>query len=138
MAALAKDRSTPTRHPEGGRRIVSYPVKAATTIFKGSLVSLIAGFAKPSADAASEKVMGVALEQVVNTGADGAKRILVACGAAFKLNVNTVTAAAVGTTATVSDDNTVTLAATSVNDQNVGMIEELESDGAWVYIGPTA
>ncbi len=139
MAALSADRSTPTRHPEGGRRLVSYPQATGTTIYKGAIVAVTAatGYARPAADVAGLKVVGVAMEQSVNAGADGARRVLVACGAAFKL-ATALTQAAVSSTVVVADDQTVTSAAVAVNDIPVGMMEELDGTSAWVYIGPTA
>jgi hypothetical protein len=55
------------------------PVAAATTIFKGALISVVAGgaagYAINAATATTHLVLGVATETVVNAGAAGAKSV---------------------------------------------------------------
>jgi hypothetical protein len=135
MAALAKNRSTKCRHPEGGMQRVRYPVKAATTIYQGSIVMLLAGYLAPAADAAGGIVVGVAQEKVVNAGADGAATCMVDSGGAWRFAGSGIVAADVGKTAYVADDQTVQ-DATGTNSIIAGFIEELEStDVVWVRIG---
>src|SRR5574341_2243543 len=122
MAALTKDRDTRSRHT--GRMIV-LKVKGATKIYNGGMVAVVGGYAKPAADAATEKVMGIADEFVDNTGgADGALTVRVRTGV-FKLanNAGAVVQADIGKKALVVDDQTVTDAATT-NNIEAGLIEE--------------
>lgn len=135
MAATA-NRATKCRHPEGGMRRVRYPVKGSTTIYKGTMVALTAGYLAPAADAAGAKVVGVAQEKVVNAGADGAAYCMVDSGGAWRFVGSSIVAADVGKIAYVSDDITVQ-DATGTNSIVAGLIEELESANVvWVYIGP--
>ena len=52
----------------------------------------------------------------------------------FKYNLSGLTAANIGDTVHVADDNTVTTAATATNDIPVGRLEEVETDGGWISI----
>jgi hypothetical protein len=137
MAAATTDRATRIRHPEGSVHRVVYPVKGSTTIFKGTLVALTAGYLAPAADAAGAKVVGVAQEKVVNAGADGAKTCAVDSGAAWEFAASSVAAADVGKTAYVVDDQTVG-DATGTNSIVAGVIEERNAAGTkvWVRIQP--
>lgn len=133
MAASA-DRATPIRGPEGGMRRRRYPVKGSTTIYKGTIVMILSGYAAPGADTSGGLVVGVAEEKVVNGGADGAATVNVICGASFRFAGSSIVAADVGKTAYVSDDQTV--ADTNPGNAVVaGVIDELEStDVVWVRI----
>ena len=103
MAALTKDRDTLRK--DGGLR--GYPVKGSTTIFKGSIVAVDDnGWALPAADAAAQRVIGVAAEKVINSGADGAKKIRVESGKDFLFNATSITQAMLGDRMHVVDDNT--------------------------------
>jgi len=106
--------------------LVAYPVKAATTIFKGALVAVDAtGYAKPAAPA-DKRVVGVAYESGNNsTGASGAITARVSRIASIQLNTAGLTIANVGDKVYVTDDNTVTtVAAGSIL---VGVITEFIS-----------
>lgn len=136
MAASA-NRTTPSRHPEAARLAVAYPVKGSTTIYKGTLVMLVAGYAQPAADATGGVVVGVADEKVVNAGSDGDKTIVVNSGAAFQFTGSGIVAGDVGKVAYVTDDSTVQDAATTYGIV-AGVIEQLESANVvWIYIPPT-
>jgi hypothetical protein len=132
--ALSADRNTPCRGPEGGARRVRYPQKGSTTIYKGGIVMLLAGYAAPGADTSGGLVVGVAEETVANAGADGATYVNVMCGMSFRFVGSGIAAADVGKTAYVSDDLTVADSDPG-NSVVAGAIEELESANVvWVRI----
>lgn len=133
MAASA-DRATPMRGPEGGMRRRRYPQKGSTTIYKGTIVMILAGYLAPGADASGGLVVGVAEETSVNGGADGAAYVNVVCGASFRFVGSSIAAADVGKTAYVADDITVADGDPG-NSVVAGVIDELEStDVVWVRI----
>jgi hypothetical protein len=90
----------------------SLPVTASTTIYKGSMVSLVNGNAKALAD--GEKFVGHCIDQVVNSGAAGAKNVDVIRGenGKYKMEVALplVNSLLVGAFVYAIDDNTYTLA----------------------------
>lgn len=106
------------------------------TIYNGALVSVnSSGYAVNASDTASTIVMGVALEQVVNSGANGAKSILVATGVIATLVAGTgITQASVGSSCVVSDNQTVTNTATATNDIPVGRIVSYDSTAGTVMV----
>lgn len=127
------DRNTP--HKDG--ELIPVQIATATTIEAGKMVSVNAGgFAIPAADTAATIVVGVAEETVVNSGANGAKSVLIRRGKMFKLANHTtpVTQASVGSTVVVVDAATVGLAATMTNDIVAGKCFGIEADGVWVLI----
>ena len=65
MAALAKDRNTPSRE---GRIIPGVGVKAGAVIYAGALVVMDGGYAKPAVAAANAVVLGRAEDAFDNTG----------------------------------------------------------------------
>lgn len=134
--ALAADRST-VRMGETPFPLspISYKQKGSTTIYKGSIVALNAGYAAPGASAASLICVGMAVEKSANAGADGAVEVKVEEGI-FKFKnhgTNTVVAANVGSIAYIEDDETVGNLATSKS--AAGKIVRLDSDGVWVKMG---
>lgn len=135
MAAATVDLQTIRRH--NSRRIVRYQVDASVKIFNGTIVMLVAGFARPGADTAAAICVGIADETVDNSsGSAGAKSINVVAGIAAKLqnNAGAIVQADIGKSANIVDDNTVTDAATT-NNIVAGKIEELDPvDGLpWIY-----
>ena len=131
MAALTKDRNTPSR--EGARIVV--PVKAATKIYAGSLVAKASGkHAAPATKAASLVVLGRAEEQVDNgSGKDGDASVTVQRGTFKWANASGADAIAkteIGQDAYALDDQTVTKTATGAS--KVGKILGVEPDGVWV------
>lgn len=116
------------------------PVKGATTIYQGALVCLDAsGFAIPGALATGLVAIGIADDTVANAGADGAKTITVtssATGQDFLFandGTNAVTAAHVGRTVYVMDDQTVRSLATGAS--AAGICTRVSSAGVHVRIG---
>lgn len=134
MAALTKDTIPRTRGV--GRRRVG-PVATATTIYNGALIAVNAGgFIVPASDAAAIKVIGIALEQVVNAGANGAKTIEYFTGLDVELNNagGAIVAAGNMNICYVADDNSVTTAAVAVNDAIAGYVVEFTAAKVWVYV----
>lgn len=138
MTAIAVDRSTPCRHPEAARLLVSYPVAASSIVYKGALVMLDAGYAKTAAAASGVIVVGVAESTVDNSaGSNGTLSVLVSSGNAFRFVGSGIVAADVGKPAYLTDNQTVQDAVGTYGIV-VGVIEELESANVvWVYIPPT-
>ncbi len=103
---------------------------AATKIFKGTLVSLnAAGFVKKGSDTVGEKFVGIAYEEVDNSGgAAGDKVIRVWQIGSFEFALaSTATQATVGVSVYLSDDQTVDLAAVTTSDVLVGRVVEFVS-----------
>ncbi len=130
MTALAKDRNTLNK--ELGR-VDTYRVAAGAVIFQGAMVCLdSAGFAIPAADTAGiTRVVGWADELADNTGgAAGDISVKTRTGVALFENDGTVVQATVGDIATVLDDQTVSIAATTTNDITAGTVIDFDDDGS--------
>lgn len=144
MTALAADTARRERNPHL-KRLASYPVAAATTIYAGSLVCLDgSGNAVCAADTASYVFAGIAESQVVNTtaagfGTAGDLKVTVATGHSVRIAQTTSAFGATDAMATIAcvlDDNTIDKAATTTNDVECGLIEEVESTTvAWLRVG---
>lgn len=132
MAALTQDRNTPER----ANKEFQYPVAAAAKIFAGSIVMLNAtGFAKKATVATGEKCVGVAQEQVDNTGgADGAIDVKVKRGLFRFANDGTVARVDIGGTAFAVDDQTVADNNGTSTRSAVGVIRDVDTVGVWVEI----
>lgn len=133
MPALTKDRATPYR--DGIE--LEFPVAANGKIYAGSLVCANTnGYAVPAADTAGYKFLGVAMEQVDNTGgANGAKKVRVRRTGVFEFDALSITQAMVGSSMYVVDDHTIDDASGPVNDIRVGMLVKYVSDTkGWVDI----
>lgn len=140
MAALSADTVVNYQEVEGA--IYEYPMVASDIIYKGALVSInSAGYALPAGDNSGDVgVVGIALEQADNSsGSAGDISVKVLSGIVIK---SLATAADVGQTsvgvkATVSDDQTVDIAANTTNDVTAGMITKYVSSSAVdLYIAP--
>lgn len=131
MAALTAQRDTP-QMMDVQRAPLRWPVKGATTIYKGGLVVLNAGFAAPGSTATGLIAIGRAKETVVNAGADGAKEIDVEEGTFKWANAggDAIVAADRGATAYITDDQTVNKTATGKS--AAGKVIQIDSDGVWV------
>lgn len=136
MAALTKDKSTKVRATPGARTNVG-DVAAATTIYKGALIAKnAAGFVVPASDTAALVVIGVAEEQVVNAGANGAKTVKYITNLAVAL-VNlagAIVQASKHALCYVGDDQSVTTAAVAANDIPVGKVMEFTTTEVWVFV----
>ena len=133
MAALTKDRATPYR--EGVE--LDFPVAANSKIYSGSLVCCdTSGYAVPGSDTPGLKFLGVALEQVDNTGgANGAKVVRLRRTGVFEFDAASITQAMLGSTMYIKDDHTMDDAAGCTYDVRVGILVKLVSDTrGWVDI----
>jgi len=133
MAALTQDKDTPNQQLG---RVVTIPIAAATKIFKGAMVSVnAAGFAIVGADVASSIVMGVADEQVDNTGAAGALSINVRKGVFGFTTLGTVVDQAdVGGPVYISDDNNIEKIAGVTNNIICGVLDHVDADGVTFWV----
>jgi hypothetical protein len=133
MAGLTKDRATPYR--DGIE--IDYPVAANTKIFAGSLVCAnTSGYLVPATDTIGLKFVGVAIEQMDNTGgANGAKKVRVRRVGAFEFDAASITQAMVGTSMYVVDDHTIDDSSGPTNDIRVGILVKYVSDTkGWIDI----
>jgi len=130
MTALSADRNTMSR----AAGVRAYLVKASTTIYKGSLVSIDAnGYLVPASNTSGEIVVGVADEQVVQT-ASSAYLCRVVSGRHFKFAATgTINQGTVGANVYVSDDQTVDDATS--NSILVGICTEyVSASEVWVFV----
>lgn len=120
MTATTVDRNTVEIWNEG--QIPPIPLTASTKIPLGVMVMVVSGTgtALNAADTANGVVMGVST-QLVDT-ALGHTKCPVKRGRFWFANDGTITAANIGQTATVLDNQTVSLAATTTNDVPAGQI----------------
>jgi hypothetical protein len=133
MAGLTKDRATPYR--DGIE--IDFPVAANTKIFAGSLVCAnTSGYAVPAADTSGLKFLGMALEQMDNTGgANGAKTVRLRRSGNFLFDAASITQAMVGTSMYVVDDHTIDDSTGPTNDIRVGILVKYVSDTkGWIDI----
>lgn len=125
--------------------IAELPVAGSTTIYAGGFVGMIAtGYVQPYVknDPASTALVGgpfigVALEEVVNSGSAGAKTCKVLTSGAFEHAVSGLAITDVGGPVYASDDGTLSLLATS--NELVGFVERFISSALGIVrlIGPT-
>ena len=127
MAALTKDRATPYR--DGVE--IEFPVAANNKIYSGSLVCANTdGYAVAAADSPGLKFLGVALEQVDNTGgANGAKQVRLRLTGVFEFDAASITQAMVGTSMYTVDDHTIDDGGGTTYDIRVGILMK--------YVSPT-
>jgi hypothetical protein len=132
---LSAPRSTITRKADDR----ALGVKANTKIWQGSIVVNDAGVAAPGRTAATLVALGMALETADNTGgAAGDIKASVRRGTfCFKNSASdAVTAASIGKTVYIVDDETVSGTNAGGNTQSVaGVCFDLDSAGVWVTIG---
>jgi hypothetical protein len=136
MAALIKDRNTPSR---AGDKL-SLPVATSVLIFAGSIVMLNAtGYATPGATATGQVAAGRAAEQVDNSaGLDGAVNVDVEPGVfqfANSAAADAITIAEVGDTCYIVDDQTVAKTDGTGTRSAAGKVVGVDSDGVWVRMG---
>jgi hypothetical protein len=137
MAVLTKDRTT--RSKWTGRALV-LKVAASTVIYAGALVAVnSAGHAVPAAATAGLRVVGVAQAAANNaSGSAGDIKCQVLTGVFhFANDTDAIAQADQGRFCYVQDDQTV-------QDENggsaivAGIVDEVASDGVWVYVAPEA
>ncbi len=120
MTATTVDRNTVEVWNDG--QIIPIPLTAATKIPLGVIVMVVSGTgtALNGADTANGIVMGVSTQLVDTTL--GHTKCPVKRGRFWFANDGTITAANIGQVATVLDNQTVSLAATTTNDVPAGII----------------
>lgn len=117
----------------------SFPVAAATKIFAGGLVCINAGgYATKGAVATTLKTVGIAEEQVDNSGgANGDKQVPVRRGLfRFKNSSagDAIALADVGADCYVVDDETVAKTNGTSTRSVAGKIRDVDANGVWVEI----
>lgn len=128
MAATTIDRNTLCRRLE---RQLPFDLASGQDIPAGVMVCTNAsGEAVSATDTAGLFVQGRAEHRAKY--ADGDRKILVSRGVFCWANDGTIAKADIGQVAMVLDNQTVTKAATAVNDIGAGIIEDVTSDGVWV------
>lgn len=138
MAAATENLDIVKRGIHDARRTDKIDVAASTEIFRGTMVCLDgSGNAVPAGDTAGyTKVIGVAEDHVDNSsGSAGDEQIQLLFNAEFKLNHTGLTADDNLTGGVVSDDNTITDAATATNDIHAGEIRKIDGSEVWIFIG---
>jgi hypothetical protein len=133
MAAQTQDRHTPERpgllrEPE---------VKAATTIYAGSMVGIdSSGYAVPMATATGLKCLGRAEERANNSsGANGAIRVEVAAGIyrfANSASTDAIALTDIGADCYAVDDQTVAKTNGTNTRSIAGKIWDVDAQGVWV------
>lgn len=131
-SALSADAGIPRK--EGG--LQSYSVAGSSTqIYKGALVCLnTSGYLVAAADTDGYRFVGVAYENVLNSGSDGDKTCRVYTKGVFKLPATSITQAMVGRQMFVVDDATVDESSTYKIGVGV-LVEYISTTEGWVDIG---
>ena len=126
---LTSDRNTIRR---SGERY-SYPMAAATTLYKGGMVALdVAGNAIAPTLAINQIIVGICLEDVVNAGAAAAANVEVGTGV-FRLdNFGAITKASIGDIVYCHDD--VSVQASGTGASPAGKMVDIDSTGVWVEL----
>ena len=131
MASLTAPRNTPDRMGDE----YAFPVKADTTIFKGSLVALEAGYAVPGHTATGLIVVGRAEQVVVDQM--GVARVVVRRGTFRFGNLagDLVAQANVGADCYIVDDQTVAKTDGGGTRSRAGKVVDIDINGVWVKTG---
>lgn len=132
MASLTSDRNTPERFGDS----FAFPAKANTTIYRGSLVALEAGYVVPGHTATGLVAVGRA-EQVVIDDQLGTAQVVAKRGV-FRfgnLSGDAVTQAEVGSDCYIVDDQTVAKTNGGGTRSRAGKVVAVEVTGVWVQTG---
>ncbi len=133
MVTLTQDRYTDYREGD----TFAHGVAAGQTIYAGSLVVLnAAGYAESATDSANKVTVGIAQNQVNNTGGVNDAITVTVRRGVFKLDnvtgANIVERTDIGDNCYIVDDQTVDTLATGSS--VAGKIVQVDSDGVWVQI----
>lgn len=115
--------------------LLSYPVAANVTIYKGGLVCInSSGYAVPASDTSGlSNVVGVAHEKVAGGSSNGTFNVRVRSNVAVLLNATSITQAMVGTEMFVVDDQTVD--ETASNGIRAGILQRyVSATSGWVFL----
>jgi hypothetical protein len=139
MTALAADRDTPQMGDDAVIDLVSIPLAAATHVYRGSIVCLNqSGYGIPGAATVGLIAIGVAQDNVNNTGAAGAKSVNVRRGT-FRFGnsatTGALTVADVGRSCFIVDDQTVSRIDALGTRPRAGRVMNVDSTGVWVEVG---
>lgn len=140
MPAASQDRNTICKYTE--RQLCEdASIAATTTIFNGTITATNAtGDLRPAADVAGLAVVGVSMQRMANPTGAAAKanppaRVRAGVFKFGTTGVNAITAADLGRSAFVLDDQTVVRAAGTTNSILAGKVEAIDPDGGiWVSI----
>jgi hypothetical protein len=138
MAALTAERNTPHMALDGlTRSAQDYPVNGGSTLWKGGIGCLqdSDGHAVPGATATNLRCAGRVEETIVNSGADGAKRVHIREGTFKWANAtagDAIVQSDVGDYAYIVDDQTVARLSATEARSPAGIIRQVDSDGVWV------
>ena len=115
---------------------IKYPVKAATTIAKDDLVAIDAtGYAIPATDTAGLNFVGVCAKGVLNSGANGAKEVVVHRTGVISMAATSIAATQLGDTMYVV--NKTTFDETSSHSIACGiLVKYISATVGWLYFGP--
>ncbi|EGF92430.1 hypothetical protein ABI_08660 [Asticcacaulis biprosthecium C19] len=121
----------------------SFGVKASAVVLQSALVQLIAGYAidgktgADSTEAGTLQTVGVALETVTGTAADGGAVVTVRSGEAKFANLtgDLVTVAEIGKVCYLADNQTVAKTSNTNVRAIAGRVTGVDSDGVWVRVG---
>ncbi|GEK71592.1 MULTISPECIES: hypothetical protein [Halomonas] len=138
MVAATKNRNTPTR--AGTRR--SHPVAAGSLCYAGAIAVMnAAGYAAPASTATGLTALGVFYEQVDNTsGADGDELAQIERGCFHFANDggDPIDRTMIGTPCYLVDNQTVAATDGTGTRSAAGVIDDVDDNGVWVLIDPTA
>lgn len=136
--ALSAARNTSRRGDSAVISEVSYPMLTATTVYAGGIVAVTtAGYLVPASEDATLKVVGVAEQTVVNSGASGAKSCPVRRGTfefASAGSGDQLSQSSVGKVVYAKDDQTVGLTSNSGVRPVAGKLIEYTDSKFWVEI----
>lgn len=118
--------------------LMSYPVAGSSTqIYKGAYVCINAsGYLVPASDATALRFAGIAYENVLNTGSNGAKDCRVWTGGVFKKTATSITQAMVGQPMYIVDDATFDDTSTYLIPCGK-LVEYVSATSGWVEINAT-
>jgi hypothetical protein len=139
MAALAADKKRFTRNL-GSKKIATVLLADSQTVYEGAIIMRnSSGDPVVGADTASCVAMGVAVAAVTSGASNTTKFVDLEYGhEEWFASTGTFTKASIGVNVTISDDQTIALAATTTNDVTLGMLVQLETingtAGGWVRI----
>lgn len=143
MTALAADKKRIVRNINGMKE-AEVLLADSQTVYEGAIIMRnSSGDPIVGADTASCVGMGVASEAVVSGTSNTTKFVKIQYGhEEWFASTGTFTKASIGVNVTISDDQTVALAATTTNDVLLGMLVQLETingtAGAWIRVGEFA
>lgn len=130
MTALAASRNVENFVDQ---QLRTFKVKGSTTVYRGAFVGLASGYARGLV--AEDLFIGIAYEECVNAGSDGAKVCRIYTQGDFALPLASVAQANVGAPVYASDSGDLTLTATDMS--YVGfVVDVLSANLALVRIDP--